>query len=192
MPRMSNGQESKLETTRIQNSYLHNCEFGVWIHCQMVCPSPTPYKFQAETLPEAPYVTIAYDDSNYISLGGLWGDIWQGMLEKMLNFSTKIMLSPDRQWGSLGENGTRNGIVSRLMNIQSQVGLASFIQTESRMEVLDLSPALTEGADRMFIKYPGRGTSWTTFIEPFDFYLWSAIICLIVITIFCLFATYAF
>ena len=54
------------------------------------------YKFQAGTMPEAPYVTIAYDDENSISLGGLWGDIWHGMLGKMMNFSTKIVLSPDR------------------------------------------------------------------------------------------------
>ena len=58
------------------------------------------YKFQAETMP---YVTLAYDDDNFIRLVGLWGDIWHGMLEKMMNFSTQIVLSPDRQWGSLGE-----------------------------------------------------------------------------------------
>ena len=148
------------------------------------------YTFLAETMPEAPYVTVSYDDEKFIRLGGLWGDIWHGMLEKMLNFSTEIIISPDGQWGSRGENGSWNGIVSRLMKNQTQVGLASFIQTEARMGVVDLSPALTEGSDRMFIKYPGRGTSWTTFIEPFDLYLWLSVICLILLIIMCLFATY--
>ena len=148
------------------------------------------YTFQAETLSETPYVTIKTGGREGLRLGGLWGDIWHGMLEKMMNFSTNIVLSPDRQWGAPLENGSWNGIISRLMINQTQVGLASFTQTKSRMEVVDLSPALTEGMDRMFIKYPGRGISWTTFIEPFDIYLWVMILCFIILLTLSLLSTY--
>merc|ERR550519_2901273 len=112
------------------------------------------------------------------------------MLEKMMNFSTNIVLSPDRQWGAPLENGSWNGVISRLMKNKTQVGLASFTQTKSRMEVVDLFPPLIEGMDRMFIKYPGRGISWTTFIEPFDIYLWVMILCFIIILTLSLRSTY--
>ena len=42
----------------------------------------------------------------------------------------------------------------------------------------------------MFIKYPGREPSWTTFIEPFHFSLWFSLFGLIMIIQFALLATY--
>ena len=44
--------------------------------------------------------------------------------------------------------------------------------------------------DKMFIKYPGREPSWTTFIEPFHFSLWFSLFGLIIILQLTLLSTY--
>ena len=43
-----------------------------------------------------------------------------------------------------------------------------------RSEVVQFSPILMEGNNRMFIKYPERESSCTTYIQPFDPTLWLA------------------
>ena len=47
-----------------------------------------------------------------------------------------------------------------------------------------------ESIDQMFIKYPGREPSWTTFIEPFHFSLWISLFGAIFILQFALLITY--
>ena len=107
-----------------------------------------------------------------------------------MNFSTLILPCPDRQWGSVDENGPWTGVINGLIQNRTQIGLASFSITHARGMVIDYSPALVEGTDQMFIKYPGREASWTTYVQSFDVSLWVALIFLLVLMVFCLSSTY--
>ena len=153
------------------------------------------YQFKAETMNEPPYAVVNAAQlltEEETQIGGIWGEIWHGTLEKTMNFTTSIEPSPDRQWGSMNEDGTWNGIINGLIQNRTQVGLTSFYFTHARGMVADFSPAITEGTDQMFIKYPGREASWTTYIEPFDFYLWVSLFFLLALMTFCLASTYLF
>ena len=153
------------------------------------------YSFHAETMPEPPYVLAHLDNfesGKDTQIGGIWGEIWHNSLEKTMNFTTKILPSPDRQWGSLNEDGTWNGIVNELIQNRTQIGLASLFYTYQRSLVADYSPALVEGTDRMFIKYPGREASWTTYISPFHNSLWISLFIFLPFVVLLLSSTYYF
>ena len=174
-------------------------EFGTWIDNELVFDNLPiferrkdfeGYRFHGETMVEPPY--IYGDNEDLISgkqtvLGGIWGDVWHA-LEKTMNFSTKIV--PGDGWGSLNEDGTWNGIINGLIQNRTQIGIASFFYTQSRGTVAAFSPAICEGTDRMFIKYPGREASWTTYIDPFDGSLWISVFFLMSFIICLLSATY--
>ena len=177
---------------------------GSWSNSQGLVMDPHPlferrkdfcgYEFQAETMHEPPYVVADMEKllgREQTQIGGIWGEIWHGTLEKTMNFSTLIKPSPDLQWGSVDDDGTWNGIINGLIQNRTQVGLTSFYFTHARGLVADFSPAITEGTDQMFIKYPGREASWTTYIEPFDFNLWVSLFFLLLFMIVCLALTYS-
>ena len=62
------------------------------------------YEFVAETLSHSPYVNYeAADDGRVNEIVGIVGDLWHGILERDRNFSTKILLPPDGQWGNINK-----------------------------------------------------------------------------------------
>ena len=64
------------------------------------------YEFQAETMHEPPYLVSDMEKlevGEETRVGGIWGEIWHGTLEKTMNFSTIIRPSPDLQWGSVDD-----------------------------------------------------------------------------------------
>ena len=109
-----------------------------------------------------------------------------------MNFSTRIILSPDGKWGSKNKDGSWNGMVRDLHENRTQVGLTGLYITKSRSEVVLFSPAFAVGSDRMFIKYPEREKSWTTFVQPFQPILWLALLSLLFIFATSLFMIYKF
>ena len=163
-------------------------EFGIW-YKNMLTVNNLPiferrknfkgYRFHGEYMIEPPYI---YGHDNYIVrrkktvLKGIWGEVWHN-LEKTMNFTTEIV--PGDGWGSLNKDGTWNGVINGLIQNRTQLGLAAFSITQSRSTVVAFSPSLTEGEDRMFIKYPGREASWTTFTHPFAGSLWASVFGLI-------------
>ena len=91
---------------------------------------------------------------------------------------------------AVDENGTWNGIIAELHTGRAQVGLADLHITRRRSDVVCFSPSLITGDTRMFVKFPGRATSWTTYFQPFDTQLWIALIVLLFLSSFCLTITY--
>ena len=143
-----------------------------------------------ETMVEPPF--ILGNDEDLISgkqkeVGGTFGEVWHGV-EKIMNFTTKLV--PGSGWGSLNEDGTWNGIINSLHQNRTQIGVAAFFYTQARGTVAAFSPTISEGIDRMFIKYPGREASWTTYIDPFDVSLWLSVLVLLCFLITLLSATY--
>ena len=135
--------------------------------------------FKGQTVNEPPYVVVdmdALEQGRITRIGGIIGDIWHGVIEKSLNFSTTLLPSKDRQWGSLGSDGKWTGIVGALVENSADVGVASFYVTPGRSKVVEFSPGITEGISRFFIKFPGQETNWFTFLQPFSPSLWVVLL----------------
>ena len=132
-----------------------------------------------ETMVEPPFILGNPQDilsGKQEKVGGTFGEVWHGV-EKIMNFTTKLV--PGSGWGSLNEDGTWNGIINSLHQNKTQIGVAAFFYTQARGTVAAFSPTISEGVDRMFIKYPGREASWTTYIDPFDVSLWFSVLLLL-------------
>ena len=61
--------------------------------------------FTGQTVFEPPYVSFDPRMRDVEKIEGIIGDLWHGILEKSLNFTTKIIPSPDGQWGTELRNG---------------------------------------------------------------------------------------
>ena len=78
-------------------------------------------------------------------VGGFIGEIWHKVLEKTMNFSTRIILAPDGNWGSRDENGSWNGMIQEVYENRAQVAICDCYSTLARSEVVQFSPILMEG-----------------------------------------------
>ena len=61
--------------------------------------------FTGQTVFEPPYVIFDTEQPRLGKIKGVIGDLWHGILEKSLNFTTKIVPSTDGQWGAVLKNG---------------------------------------------------------------------------------------
>ena len=61
--------------------------------------------FTGQTVLEPPYVSFDPAMRTVQKIEGIVGDLWHGILEKSLNFTTTIVPSPDGQWGAALKNG---------------------------------------------------------------------------------------
>ena len=99
-------------------SDLISLHYGGWTGEKGLNLSETPlverrkdlqgHVFTGQTVFEPPYVVFDPDQTKsggVEHIEGIIGDLWHGILEKSLNFSTKIVPSPDGQWGVALENG---------------------------------------------------------------------------------------
>ena len=57
------------------------------------------HMFRAETV----FHPIFATEEENGKIGGVLGDIWHGVLEKMLNFTTHVKPTNDKQYGALGK-----------------------------------------------------------------------------------------
>ena len=55
------------------------------------------------------------------NIRGIIGDLWHGIVEKSINFTTTISLPPDGKWGSVVDDGNWNGMVGGLLDNRSDV-----------------------------------------------------------------------
>ena len=128
------------------------------------------YAFRAVTLPDPPIVTVSTNKKE-VKIGGLLGEIWHRILEKHMNFSTRIQLSSNSNWGNKDENGTWTGMIVEVYTGSAQLGRFDFVIFKDRLELVNFSPALYEAKIGMFIMYPERSSSWTTF-TLLTFFFW--------------------
>ena len=116
------GFESKDDKVEIIEVYqvspatsLISLPYGSWNGLQGLNLSETPlverrkdlrgHIFTGQTVFEPPYVTFDPKLKTVQKIEGIVGDLWHGILEKSLNFTTKIVPSLDGQWGAALKNG---------------------------------------------------------------------------------------
>ena len=99
------------------------------------------YEFTAETLGHPPYTLCEVNANGRIDhIERIVGDLWHGILE--LKFYNKTFITPDRYWGNLEENGSWSGMIGGLIENRTQIAVASFYKSHSRMQVITLSESI--------------------------------------------------
>ena len=94
---------------------LISLPYGSWNGLERLKVSDTPlverrkdlrgHIFAGQTVFEPPYVSFDPRRGSLEKIEGIIGDLWHGILEKSLNFTTRIVPSPDGQWGAALKNG---------------------------------------------------------------------------------------
>ena len=135
---------------------------------------------RGQTLPEPPYTAVEMENDLVNHIGGIIGDIWHGVLEPSLNFTTALEQPKDRQFGVPRGNGKEGwtGIVGALMDGKADVGVSNFYITSGRSKVVAFGPGIMEGITRFYIKFPGQEINWLTFLLPFSDDLWLGLLAL--------------
>ena len=138
------------------------------------------YEFTAETLDQPPFAEYEINKNGTVdNIVGIVGDIWHGILEECLNFTTHIVLPPDGNWGSLEEDGSWSGLVGGLLQNRTQIVVSSLYKSHSRAVVITISEAWAKVFVRFFVKYPERDARWTTFLETLHFEVWLCLVALV-------------
>ena len=113
----SNGDEVEIkEVYKVSAATsLISLPYGSWNRLKGLNISDTPlverrkdlrgHIFTGQTVFEPPYVNFDPRLRTVEKIEGIIGDLWHGILEKSLNFTTKIIPSPDGQWGAALKNG---------------------------------------------------------------------------------------
>jgi hypothetical protein len=131
------------------------------------------------SLLKLPYAEYKVNEDGTIDhIHGIVGDLWHGLLERSLNFSTKLSLPPDGKWGNIEEDGSWNRLVGGLISNRSQIVVTSLYETQARLDVIEFCQSYAEAVVRIFIKYPQREASWTTFLKTFHLEVWLCLFCL--------------
>ena len=162
--------------------------YGSWTQGEELTVTPAPLEerrkdlqglvLRGQTLPEPPYASVEMKDNLVHHIGGIMGEIWHGVLEPNLNFTTALEQPKDRQFGVPRENGMEGwtGIVGALMDGEADVGVANFYITSGRSKVVAFGPGIMEGITRFYIKFPGQEINWLTFLLPFSDSLWLGLL----------------
>ena len=151
------------------------------------------FEFVAETMDQPPHAEYDVNEDGTVDrIQGIVGDLWHGILEQSMNFSTRISLPPDGKWGGLKEDGSWSGLVGGLIENRSQIAITSLYKTQGRSQVIEFAKPYAEDVVRIFIKYPQREASWTTFIGTFHPHVWLSLFILVVLLVICLYISHVF
>ena len=126
---------------------------------------------------------IHYDKSGDSVIGGSGFFLEPlNILAKELNFTWKLKPSNDGQWGAM-DNGTWNGLISMLINEQTDIAAAALTVTKGRMNVVAFSRAIAHEVITL-ISAPNveREANPHIYIEIFPHTVWY-VICGLVLSI---------
>ena len=151
------------------------------------------YEFFAETLDQTPFADYEVNENGTVDrIVGIVGDLWHGILEESLNFTTSISLPPDGNWGRLEEDGSWSGMVGGLLQNRTQIVVSSLYKSQSRLQAITFSEPWAKAFIRFFVKYPEREARWTTFLETFHFEVWLSLAMLVILLMVCLYISHVF
>ncbi|KAH9512847.1 hypothetical protein Btru_036743 [Bulinus truncatus] len=93
-------------------------------------------------------------------------------LESLLNFTSILVDSTDKEWGNKEENGTYTGLIGQLQRKEVDVLMAPVAVDTDRDHVMDFTfPYFTDYTTVVLKKPDPNLTKWLTLIEPFT---WQA------------------
>ena len=83
-------------------------------------------------------------------------------------------------------------MVGGLIENRTQIAVASFYKSQSRMQVITLSESIAQAVFRFNVKFPERELNWTTFLDTFDFEVWICLSMLVFLFLVCLYISQMF
>ncbi len=90
-------------------------------------------------------------------------------------FDVQLYITADGKYGNL-ENGTWNGLVEDLLNGCAHMAVAAFSITRSRIRVIDFTVPYFYSGFSILVSERKRQTPIYAFMEPFDGWVWIAIV----------------
>ena len=137
-------------------------------------------------------VFVPYANGNHIVINAtddklLKNEDWKGMipdivnaLSKYLNFTYSIAISRDGKYGKFdAETDEWNGLVKDIIDDVADIAVASLSITKSRSQVVDFMIPF-ESEENCFLVSMRASFSWTTFLHPFLYESWAALLVMLV------------
>ncbi|KDR16868.1 hypothetical protein L798_08610 [Zootermopsis nevadensis] len=97
-------------------------------------------------------------------------------LERLLDFRSELKLTPENVYGKQMENGSWDGVMGMMARGEVDATSVELTMEPMRSEAVDYIAPLINDREYLFIKNHNLfETSWTSFLQPFDCWLWVAI-----------------
>ena len=96
-------------------------------------------------------------------------------LARDLNFTPQLYITADRKYGNR-ENETWNGLVEDLLNGCAHLAMAALSITRTRSKVIDFTEPYFYSGFSILVSERKRNTPIYAFMEPFDGWVWIAIV----------------
>ncbi|GFR04008.1 uncharacterized protein TNCT_459031 [Trichonephila clavata] len=144
----------------------------------MVCPSlvRVAILYAAEKI-----VHRNVDGTTTLGVGRYLETILQG-----LNAQFQFVTAEDKSWGQLLPDGNWTGMIGKIHKGQADITVYMMTMTESRLAVVNYSPAYTTEDVSFAIEKPGALPKSSAFLHTFDVYIWIATLtALIIFTLMC-------
>ncbi|GFY53969.1 uncharacterized protein TNIN_126661 [Trichonephila inaurata madagascariensis] len=98
-----------------------------------------------------------------------------------LNTQFQIITAEDRSWGQLLPDGNWTGMIGKIQKGQANIAVYMMTMTESRLAVVDYSPAYTTEDVSFAIEKPGALPKSSAFLHTFDDFIWIATLTALII-----------
>ena len=129
-----------------------------------------------------PHIGITTNEEGYATLKeGIFVDLFL-KLRDVLNFTYTAYESPDKQWGTLRENGSWTGVVGELETKRADIALSGLMVTQARSQVMTYSAKMDEVFNVIFIQNPSAGLHLLAYLDPLTPHSWFSILVWIVAT----------
>ncbi|XP_035223525.1 glutamate receptor ionotropic, delta-1-like [Stegodyphus dumicola] len=127
----------------------------------------------------SPYVEVDENENGELMLSGIEGKFLDLVL-KSIGLPYKIVMPPDKEWGSRLPNGSWSGIIGRVQRGEADIGISAAI-TEQRLAVVDFSTPYSIESITFASYMPGELSSLYAYIYPFTQGVWACFFCLLFI-----------
>ncbi|XP_042219799.1 glutamate receptor ionotropic, delta-1-like [Homarus americanus] len=124
------------------------------------------------TINRPPFVILKVEGEEIVSAKGFCMEMLN-VMAKRFNFTYRLVLPSDGNWGSPMPNGTFNGMVGMVQRQVVDFAIASFTITYIRDTVIDFTHAFYEEPTTILIPPPSEQNNFLAFLEPFSWQVWA-------------------
>ncbi|KAK8386628.1 hypothetical protein O3P69_017841 [Scylla paramamosain] len=128
-------------------------------------------KLTVATIERAPFVKLEMVGEEIVGATGFCIEMLDEMARKF-NFTYRLVLPYDGNWGAPMNNGTFNGMVGMVHRKTVDFAMAGFTITHIRETVIDFTHAFFEEPTTILIPPPREQNNFLAFLEPFSWQVW--------------------
>ncbi|XP_068212059.1 glutamate receptor U1-like [Palaemon carinicauda] len=123
------------------------------------------------TINRPPFVKLELSGKEVLGAEGFCYEMLDVMAHRY-NFTYKLVLPYDGNWGAKMANGTFNGMVGMVHRHEVDMAIAGFTITYIRETVIDFTHAFYEEPTTILIPPPTEQNDFLAFLSPFSWQVW--------------------